>query len=104
MFSKREKFPDETNCNPPNCCIGFTKQSLAIGVNGFQKLYKQICAANAPKKAEFLKRTQWIKKDDVDDMYTCAAMASKNYIYINEKVDNDDQIQQGKWRLQVVKL
>ena len=56
---------------------GFTKQSLGIGVNGFNKLHKQICAANAPKKAEFLKRTQWIKKDDVDELYTCAAMASK---------------------------
>ena len=71
---------------------GFTKQSLTIGTNGFKKLHKQICAKNAPKKEEFLKRTQWIKKDDVDEVYMCAAMATKNYNYISEKVDNDDQV------------
>ena len=75
---------------------GFTKQSLSIGANGFKKLHKQICAKNAPKKDEFLKKTQWLKKNEVDELYMCAAMAIKNSKYINEHVDNDDQIQQGE--------
>jgi len=78
-----------------DCLKGFTKQSLTIGTNGFKKLYKQICPKNAPKQAEFIRRTNWIKKDDVDEIYTCAGGAIKNYKYINEKVENDDQIQQG---------
>ena len=65
---------------------GFTKQSLTIGTNGFKKLHKQICAKNAPKKEEFLKRTQWMKKDDVDELYMCAAIATKNFNFIADKV------------------
>lgn len=79
-----------------DCLKGFTKQSLSIGTNGFKKLYKQICPANAPKKEEFLKKTQWIKQSDNDEMYTCASGAIKNYKYINDKVENEEQIQQGK--------
>lgn len=69
---------------------------MSIGTNGFKKLHKQICAKNAPKKDEFLKKTQWLKKNEVEELYMCAALAIKNSKYINENVDNDDQIQQGK--------
>jgi len=77
------------------CLKGFTQQSLNIGTNGFKKLHKSICVKSAPKKEEFLKKTQWLKKDQVDELYMCAAMAIKNSNYINNNVENDQQIQQG---------
>lgn len=59
-------------------------------------MHKSICAKNAPKKDEFLKKTQWLKKNEVDELYMCAAMSIKNSNYINQNVDNAEQIQQGK--------
>jgi len=77
------------------CLKGFTKQSLTIASSGFKKLYKKICGPKATKKDEFIKRSQWMTNDDREEIYTCAAGSIKNYNYINDKVDNDDQIQQG---------
>lgn len=90
-FQKLAKF-----FNFPLSRPGFTQQSLNIGTNGFKKLHKSICAKNAPKKEEFLKKTQWLKKNEVDELYMCAALAIKNSNYINNNVENDQQIQQGK--------
>lgn len=59
---------------------------------GFQnKRQSIICSLNT----EFLKSTDWIDKDKIDDMYTCASASIQNMIFIADKVKNDDQIPQS---------
>lgn len=44
---------------------------------------------------DFLKNTDWIDKDKIDDMYTCASASIQNMIFIANEVKSEDQIPQS---------
>lgn len=77
------------------CLKGFTKQSAQIGLSGVKKHQKSVCGPNAPKKQEFLERTKWITKKEIDVLYPCVQASISNMNYISASVLSDNQIPQS---------
>jgi len=60
-----------------------------------KKHHKSICGPAAPLAHDFVKNIDWIDKDKIDEMYTCASASIQNMIYIANSVPSDDQIPQS---------
>lgn len=78
-----------------SCLKGFTKQSLNTGLFGMRKHYKSICGPKATKADEFVNSIDWLNKDTIDEMYTCASSSIKIMQHIASKVSTHDQIPQA---------
>jgi len=92
---KLQKSIDCVNAYGTNCLKGFTKQTLTIGLSGMKKHRKSICGPNAPKADSFIQNTDWLNKDKIDELYTCASSSIQNMVFISKQVKNEDQIPQS---------
>lgn len=77
------------------CLKGFTKQAANAGLVGLRKHKKNVCGKDAPQKAEFLRKTKFITKKEIDSLYLCAQASIKNMNYISTSVQSNDQIPQS---------
>jgi len=77
------------------CLRGFTAQTLNVGLHGMKKHFRSICGEKATVTDEFIQKTQWLTKDNLDEVYMCATASIRSVQHIADKVRADEQIPQA---------
>lgn len=66
-----------------------------MGLSGVKKHQKSVCATNAPRKQEFLQKTKWVTKKEIDVLYPCVQASVTNMNYISDTIASNSQIPQS---------
>jgi len=75
-----------------DCLKGFVKQSANSGITGMKKHYRSICVGKKPKRKEFITKTKWLKKKEIEKLSPCVQASVKNMNEISTKTTNSKQI------------